>query len=79
MLGRGIGTEFLKLLNDELKDAEILLCEAESPVGSTGDELAVREHRITFYLQNGFIDTGVTVNTYGVNYVRTCPHRKNMI
>lgn len=69
MRGNGIGSAFLKLLRDEIRDGEMLLCEAESPVGSTGDELAVREDRITFYLKNGFTNTGVTANTFGVDYI----------
>lgn len=67
--GQGIGSEFLHLLRDELKNAEMVICESEDPTGTSGDELDIRQRRIAFYLRNHFIDTGVTAEIFGVKYV----------
>ena len=67
--GQGTGSEFLHLLREELKNAEMVICESEDPVGTSGDELDIRQRRIAFYLRNHFIDTGVKAEIFGVNYV----------
>lgn len=69
MRHKGIGSEFLQLLHNELKDIEMIICESEDPAGTTGDELDVRQRRIVFYLRNHFINTGVTASVFGVNYI----------
>jgi len=66
---QGIGTDFLKLLRSELSDAEVLLCETESPEGTSGEEKDTRERRIAFYHRSSFIDTGVSASVFGVNYM----------
>lgn len=67
--GQGVGSEFLKLLYDKIRDGEMVLCEAETPIGTTGDEYNIRNRRIAFYLNNRFIDTGVTASAFGVDFV----------
>ena len=67
--GQGIGSEFLKLLYDKVSDVEMVLCEAETPDDTTGDEYNIRKRRIAFYLNNNFIDTGVTASAFGVDFV----------
>ena len=47
----------------------MVLCEAETPDGTTGDEYNIRSRRIAFYLNNNFIDTGVTASAFGVDFV----------
>ena len=67
--GQGIGSEFLTLLHDKVSDVEMILCEAETPDGTTGDEYNIRSRRIAFYLNNNFIDTGVTASAFNVDFV----------
>ena len=67
--GQGIGSEFLSLLYDKISNVEMVLCEAETPDVTTGDEYNIRSRRITFYLNNNFIDTGVTASAFGVDFV----------
>lgn len=69
MRDKGIGSEFLQLLHNKLKDIEMIICESEDPAGTTGDELDIRYRRIAFYLRNRFINTGVTASVFGVNYI----------
>ena len=66
---QGIGSEFLKLLYDKVSDVEMVLCEAETPDGTTSDEYNIRSRRIAFYLNNNFIDTDVTASVFGVDFV----------
>ncbi len=67
--GRGIGSEFLEMLYGQLSDAEMVICEAETPDGTTGEELETRNRRIDFYLRNRYIDTGVKATAFGVDFV----------
>ena len=67
--GQGIGSKFLTLLYDKVSDVEMVLCEAETPDGTTGDEYNIRSRRIAFYLNNNFIDTGVTASAFDVDFV----------
>lgn len=69
MRDRGIGSEFLRLLHDELTDIEMLICESEDPTGTAGCENITRRRRIAFYLRNCFIDTTVTASVFGVDYI----------
>lgn len=69
MRGNGIGSAFLKMLYNEINDVEIVLCEAENPLETTGDELILRNRRIDFYLKNHFIDTGVTASIFDVDFI----------
>lgn len=69
MRGKGIGSEFLEMLSGQLSDAEMVICEAESPDGTAGEELELRNRRIDFYLRNRYIDTGVNAIAFGVDFV----------
>ena len=66
---QGIGSEFLKTLYNKVSDVELVLCEAETTAGTTGDEYNIRNRRISFYLSNNFIDTDVTASAFGVDFV----------
>lgn len=67
--GQGIGSEFLSLLYDKISNVEMVLCEAETPDVTTGDEYNIRSRRIAFYLNNNFINTGVKASVFGVDFV----------
>ncbi len=69
MRGKGIGSEFLKMLSGQLSDAEMVICEAEAPDGTTGEELETRNRRIDFYLRNRYVDTGVKAAAFGVDFI----------
>ena len=69
MRGKGIGSEFLEMLSGQLSDAEMVICEAETPDGTTGEELETRNRRIDFYLRNRYVDTGVKAVAFGVDFV----------
>jgi GNAT superfamily N-acetyltransferase len=69
MRGKGIGSEFLGMLYTQLSDAEMVICEAESPEGTAGEELELRNRRIDFYLRNRYIATGVNATAFGVDFV----------
>ena len=67
--GQGIGSEFLSLLYDKISNVEMVLCEAETPDGTTGSEYNIRSRRIAFYLNNNYIYTDVTASAFGVDFV----------
>lgn len=70
MRGKGIGSEALRLLRNQLPELETILCEAENPAyAETPEEKQLRLRRIQFYLRNQFRTTGVTVNLFHVEYV----------
>ena len=66
---QGIGSSILQELSAYCHCMESLICEVENPVyAKQEDELILRERRKNFYQRNGFIDTGVDVQTWGVEY-----------
>ncbi|MGB4090558.1 MAG: GNAT family N-acetyltransferase [Ruminococcus flavefaciens] len=67
--GKGVGSEFLHLLRNKLKNAEMVICESEDPMGTSEEEFDIRHRRIAFYLRNHFVETGVTAEIFSVNYV----------
>ena len=68
--GQGIGTEFLRLLKEKLRDANSIMLESEAPDETvSAEENTVRKRRISFYLRSGFTDSGVRARTFGVDYV----------
>lgn len=69
MRDKGIGSEFLSLLRNELTFADLVVCESEDPAFSAGDDLNTRQKRIAFYQRNHFSDTGVRACVFGVDYV----------
>ncbi len=69
MRGKGVGSEFLAMLYSQLSDAEMVICEAESPDGTAGEKLELRKRRIDFYLHNRYIATGVNATAFCVDFV----------
>lgn len=68
--GRGLGAEFIKLLQEKLENATSIIAEAENPeFARTDGERSLQERRLKFYSRNGFGDTGVRSRTFGVEYV----------
>ena len=67
--GQGIGSEFIKLLRQELSSAEMVICEVENPEFAVADEQKKRLRRIEFYKRNGFINTNVKANVFGVDFL----------
>lgn len=68
--GQGIGTEFLRMLKEKLRDANSIMLESEAPDETvSAEDNSVRERRISFYLRSGFTDSGARACTFGVNYV----------
>lgn len=54
----------------QLKDASCVLLEVEDPSSAENDsEKADRCRRLHFYLKNGLRNTGVRVNTFGVDFL----------
>lgn len=67
---KGIGSVFLELLINQLSDADIIICEAENPAYAVNDEdRNMRQRRVNFYLRNGFTNTGVSAQLFGVEYM----------
>ena len=67
--GQGIGSEFIKLLRQELSSTEMVICEVENPEFSASDEKETRLRRIEFYKRNGFIDTNIKASVFGVDFL----------
>ena len=69
--GSGIGSGFLKALNDScLRGAACVLVEVDDPSLAGSDrEKAVRERRLAFYLGNGLLDTGARARTFGADFL----------
>lgn len=67
--GRGLGSLFLGMLPQEMKDAGRILGEAENPdAAETDADRETREKRLRFYRRCGVSDTGVTSRVWGVEY-----------
>ncbi|MCQ2533562.1 MAG: GNAT family N-acetyltransferase [Clostridia bacterium] len=66
---QGLGSELLKLIGTELSNATSILVEVEDPSSSSSpEELETRERRLSFYLRNGLISTGVNALCFSVPY-----------
>ena len=67
--GQGTGSLFLKALSDKLRGARCIVGEMEDPDAPCSDkERLIREKRRRFYMKNGFLDTGVRSEVFGVDY-----------
>ena len=66
---KGVGSEFLRQLYDKVCDVEAVLCEVETVDGISGNENIIRNRRISFYLRNRFIETGVNASSFGVDFM----------
>ena len=66
---RGLGSVLLSLLPEALQTSGCIVGEVEDPdMTEDPDEKTVRQRRIAFYLRAGYLDTGVKVNLFGVDY-----------
>ncbi len=67
--GKGCGSLFLRGLSGCLADADCVVCEVEDPDRAPdGDERALREGRLRFYLRGGYLDSGLTAVVFGADY-----------
>ena len=65
----GLGTAFLTLLREELRNADCVVGEVEDPdVSEDAAERATRQRRLDFYLRNGCVETGIRSRLFGVDY-----------
>lgn len=66
----GIGSWFMReLIGWPLSDMECVLLEVDDPdFGEEHEEVALRTHRLAFYLRNGLTDTGLRTKVYGVDF-----------
>lgn len=78
--GQGVGSAFCRAIADSFSDAQSILAEVENPDSAeTEEEAKMQNRRLQFYLRNGFADTGIHAETFGVDYrilevPRTLPH-----
>ena len=69
MRDKGFGSVFLQEIAKYCKKESSLICEVENPVYTKAEEeRLIQEKRKQFYIRNGFVDTGVDVRTFGVEY-----------
>ncbi len=67
---KGIGGEMLQLVKEYLGCADNIILEVEDPDASTNDEdKTVCQRRLSFYIRNGFYNTGVKMLCFGVPYL----------
>lgn len=67
---KGTGTKFLELLSTFFQEDECVVGEVENFEMETNEEdKFLQQRRYNFYLRNGYIDTGVRVKTFGVEYI----------
>ncbi len=68
--GSGVGSKALGLLKEKLKEvADVLLIESENPLHAENEkEKKTQENRLSFYLKNGCVDTGVKTNAFYAEY-----------
>ena len=64
----GIGSEILPTLRERSRDMSGLILEVEDPDKADGEEKALQDRRLNFYLRNGVVDSGVKVTTFHVPY-----------
>ena len=66
---KGAGSTLLRLLNEYLADADIVIVEVEdSKYANSDEEKDLQTRRLGFYLRNGCIDTGLRVRCFGVPF-----------
>ncbi|ADL36542.1 acetyltransferase GNAT family (plasmid) [Butyrivibrio proteoclasticus B316] len=67
---KGAGSTLLRLLNEYLADADIVIVEVEdSKYANSDEEKDLQTRRLGFYLRNGCIDTGLRVRCFGVPFI----------
>lgn len=69
--GTGIGSSFLKeLVSSHLQKASCVLLEVDDPDSAKdAEERKTHERRLSFYLKNGWHDTGARAQTFDVNFM----------
>ena len=73
----GLGSVFLEKLFHQLKNADSMIVEVEEPSsGKNEAERTLRNRRKAFYLRNGFSDTNVNAEVFGVNFRLLEPSNK---
>lgn len=67
---QGIGTIILNKIEEQFKSANSVIGEVEDPDFATKEEEKIlRERRLAFYRRNGYVDTGVRVKLFGVDFI----------
>ena len=66
----GAGSQLLRLLNEHLADAEVVIIEVEDPqYAKSAEEKDLQTRRLGFYMRNGCVDTGLRVRCFGVPFI----------
>jgi len=66
---QGIGTEILKIISAQFENADCMIVEVEDfDWMDTEEGRLLAKRRYGFYLRNGYIDTGIKVNLWEVQY-----------
>ena len=66
----GLGSTFLGLLRQKFADSDSVIGEVEDPDYAENDEARdLQTRRLNFYLRNGYINTGIKVLMFGVDYI----------
>jgi len=66
----GLGTSFLELLHGEFADSDSVIGEVEDPDCAENDtDRELQTRRLGFYLRNGYINTGIKVVMFDVDYI----------
>lgn len=78
--GSGIGSICLKLLAEQLQESDSILLEVEAvEKATTEEERNIRKRRISFYKQNGCLETAIENCLFGVDFsIMTLPCRKTL-
>ncbi len=67
---QGIGATMLSLLGEYMHGATSIIGEVEDPkFASTKEEMVLQSRRLNFYLRNGFAQTSVRANGFGVPFI----------
>lgn len=67
--GDGIGSRYLQLMKRKLREARGIYIESENPeTAAQAEEKEMRRKRVSFYLRNGAVSTGLTSCLFGVSY-----------
>lgn len=66
----GLGSTFLGLLRQKFADSDSVIGEVEDPDYAENEEARdLQTRRLNFYLRNGYINTGIKVLMFGVDYI----------
>lgn len=66
--GKGMGSEILEILQNNISQEESILLEVEEPVSAEPDVLDLQKRRIQFYLRNHALYTELRAEVFGVPY-----------